>query len=548
MYLESEIKDNLLKQISTLIDNKETVEWEFVIGRSKGYFGQINRGIFQDLIRRLKAIPDIEEIKSEETLDISLVSKENIPIRATLSGRDNIVLFCREDEKVLQNLEFLYKTKKINGETEQPVDIPSYGIRSNLKTEIPVHLEIVNDNTEVEKARKAYIQLIESRGFYKVHKTFRYKNRISYYSKDGFRIDLTVVKSSKVDYRVHKSGNYIYNYSIPALSIQGADLLNQPETYEVEIEADIEKIEEYIGDYDKSDDEEDIEEGEIYKLDNNPPIQNKILQYMIRNIGCLLQVQQNWVNITPLDKGDEVLAKYRQLVTASVGSVIEKKNNETSNLNNLRTLLDKKLPGHNILSTELDTEEYTLSEKLRFIGPKPVSLGLRNIQDIQDGININNHYTVTDKADGDGNILYIDDQGIGYLIDSNLRVRFSGIQCPEEHDTILNGEFISKDLDSNINYSYYCYDIYVRKGEPVYDLPLCYPEIWKKKGSLGTRLNMMNECIANIPNISDTNVLNVHVKRFYYLGSLEDPLSKDKTIYNFSDDCWSQFKAKKNTL
>ena len=27
MYLESQIKDNLLKQISTLIDNKETVEW-----------------------------------------------------------------------------------------------------------------------------------------------------------------------------------------------------------------------------------------------------------------------------------------------------------------------------------------------------------------------------------------------------------------------------------------------------------------------------------------------------------------------------------------
>ena len=48
MYLESVIKDNLLEQISTLISNQETVEWEFVIGRANGYFGQVNRGIFQD--------------------------------------------------------------------------------------------------------------------------------------------------------------------------------------------------------------------------------------------------------------------------------------------------------------------------------------------------------------------------------------------------------------------------------------------------------------------------------------------------------------------
>ena len=83
-----------------------------------------------------------------------------------------------------------------------------------------------------------------------------------------------------------------------------------------------------------------------------------------------------------------------------------------------------------------------------------MSLGLRNIQQVDNNVDINHHFTVTDKADGDGNILYINNQGKIYLIDSNLRCRFTGLTCEEESDSILNGEFISKDINGHFKYSF----------------------------------------------------------------------------------------------
>ena len=40
--------------------------------------------------------------------------------------------------------------------------------------------------------------------------------------------------------------------------------------------------------------------------------------------------------------------------------------------------------------------------------------------------NINKPYTVTDKADGDRKLLYIANDGKMYLIDTNMKVQFTG--------------------------------------------------------------------------------------------------------------------------
>ena len=217
--------------------------------------------------------------------------------------------------------------------------------------------------------------------------------------------------------------------------------------------------------------------------------------------------------------------------------------------------------GDNELLPKPPLEGQSLYKNLRFIGPKPVSLGLRNIQEIVNTININNYYTVTDKADGDGNLLYFDSGGKGYLIDSNMRVRDSGLRCPEEAETVVNGEFISKTRQGNINYSFHAYDIYIRRDKAVYDLPLCYPSSWLKSKSKGkskgkssdkgqdsdsnsdsdsdnnleTRLNHMKEWCRNVISNSE-NSLSCHVKKFYFSGSLENP--NTTSIYSLSKTCW----------
>ena len=159
-----ELQHELLSQISIFLQNKGNVEWEFATGRAYGYFGPINRGIFQDTIRRLKALGGFSEVKSEETLDITLHSKrrdEQIPIRATISGRENIVLFCKENESVLESMKLLYKSRDIDGVVTKPVDIKSFGIRSNLKSEIELDLMKDNSNRDAEKARRDYLKKLD---------------------------------------------------------------------------------------------------------------------------------------------------------------------------------------------------------------------------------------------------------------------------------------------------------------------------------------------------------------------------------------------------
>ena len=58
-----------------------------------------------------------------------------------------------------------------------------------------------------------------------------------------------------------------------------------------------------------------------------------------------------------------------------------------------------------------------------FIGPSQVTLQLHNITTgpNKGEININTNYTVTEKADGIRKLLYIDDTGKIYLINSNMK-------------------------------------------------------------------------------------------------------------------------------
>ena len=616
MNLEEETKTELLSQISTFIDSDGQVEWECLIGRSNGYFGPINRGNFQDLIRRLKSVPGLEEVKQDEMLDISISAKraaDIIPIRATLTGRDNIVLFCKEDRRVLDSLSYLYKSPMINQTKIAPVDIPSFGIRSNLKAEIDIDLSTVNKDASAEEARRKYVDLLEKHDFYSLPKTFRYKNRISYNTPEGFRIDLTVIKSSKQEYLVTRSDNII-PISLSAKNIQGADLLNQPETYEVEIECDYAKIADYInrlelterGAESGAESGEESEEG-VYLDDlyNTRENQLHMLDLMIKNLGILLQVQQNWIRLTSLNEASKVIRNYNELVNRVVNdnllkeiNVDEHDSKTTTNYINLYKLLAKNIEQNKILkspqinltdsyqdidkimevvgktdvtfelasralkSTQFKVDDAIellqdsekkqslirrITNKPRFIGPKPVSLSLINVQDSPNTktININNYYTVTDKADGDGNLLYLDGTGKGYLIDTNLRVRYSGIHCPEEANTIINGEFISKDNQGNIKYCFYSYDIYIRKGQSVYELPLCYPVEWErsKKTKISHRLKEMRESIAEInrhPTGSIGTILETHVKQFYYQGSFENPT--ETSIYQLSKCCWDKFK------
>lgn len=100
-----------------------------------------------------------------------------------------------------------------------------------------------------------------------------------------------------------------------------------------------------------------------------------------------------------------------------------------------------------------------------FIGPSSISLELKNIAPIDEDTNIPNirsPYTVTEKADGIRKLLYIDNSGKIYLIDTNMNVQYTGAitKSVAHNNTLIDGEHILTDKVGNYINTYAAFDIY----------------------------------------------------------------------------------------
>lgn len=109
-----------------------------------------------------------------------------------------------------------------------------------------------------------------------------------------------------------------------------------------------------------------------------------------------------------------------------------------------------------------------------FIGPSSCTLQLKNIVDNANSAepNIRNNYCVTDKADGERKLMYINKEGRIYLIDTNMRVQFTGsiTDRKEFGETLIDGEHIMYDKDRKYINTYASFDIYFVRGESVRNL------------------------------------------------------------------------------
>ena len=105
-----------------------------------------------------------------------------------------------------------------------------------------------------------------------------------------------------------------------------------------------------------------------------------------------------------------------------------------------------------------------------FIGPSSFTLQVENIaiDNKNPSIpNIRNNYTVTDKADGERKLLFIDEGGAYYFIDSNMNVQFTGAFTRRERlfNTIIDGEHILQDKNKKFINLYMAFDIYYGRIE-----------------------------------------------------------------------------------
>lgn len=163
--------------------------------------------------------------------------------------------------------------------------------------------------------------------------------------------------------------------------------------------------------------------------------------------------------------------------------------------------------------------------KHHFIGPQPVTLELQNLLVPElSKESILKNYSVTDKADGERNLLYIHTDNRVYLINNRLRITYTGLKHPHAK-TIIDGELITKDRFGNKMNLYAAFDIYYHKGTNVSNKPLI------SKGK--DRLDILKDIIENKDNkfvaVNKENRLTVKLKEFKY-GNDKKILKHSKTI------------------
>ena len=98
-----------------------------------------------------------------------------------------------------------------------------------------------------------------------------------------------------------------------------------------------------------------------------------------------------------------------------------------------------------------------------FIGPGSVPLQTDNIESGSKVLrSIRQNYTVTDKADGDRKLLYVNAFGKIYLINMNMQVQFTGVITKNKQlfNTILDGEHILRDKNGKFINVYAAFDVY----------------------------------------------------------------------------------------
>ena len=441
------------------------------------HYNQITKIDFDNIIQKLKSLGFV---KIQENYHLNITNEyvnekgkmKDSNVRTTIKGLSNIQKYCKENiihEDKLNNITFLQKFRKKekrDGENLRPIDFHDFQFRVNYKTE----RDLTPKNQE--NLRPEIAQALDS--WKDTKKIFRFMKRYTFQlitdtNEYPYQFDLSIVKTNKQ--KRLNNGRKIF---IKEYSIQDANVFNEPENYEVEMEI--------IKNYTKN-------------MDTNT-----LLRKIKKGIKIILSGWQGTNFPISYLEQDRVKKEYMHLIHGK-----------------------ENMPrGKDGRPRRIHSGD--------FIGPSSVSLETTNIIpiDVDSSVpNINRPYTVTDKADGDRKLLFISNIGKIYFIDTNMNIQFTGNVTKHKSscNTIIDGEHVLNDKVGNFINLFLGFDIYYlnkenTKGFPFMNVPdteLNYvdKDMAKDKfrGDLlsDTISNLDSQCIIN----SYKTPLIIKMKTFY---------------------------------
>lgn len=176
----------------------------------------------------------------------------------------------------------------------------------------------------------------------------------------------------------------------------------------------------------------------------------------------------------------------------------------------------------------------------QFIGPNSQTLQINHIVDNTDNAlsipNIRNNYTVTDKADGERRMLFVAKNGHIYLLNSNMKLLFTGAKTDNEElaNTLIDGEIIAHDKNGRYINLFAAFDIYFVNNKDVRANQFHIPpdkESDKNKSRLHilhTAMNAMD--VKPIGDVTKSAPIRLSVKQFYASSARSDIFSGCSTI------------------
>ena len=172
-----------------------------------------------------------------------------------------------------------------------------------------------------------------------------------------------------------------------------------------------------------------------------------------------------------------------------------------------------------------------------FIGPSSLTLQMSNIAEINENAsipNIRKNYTVTEKADGARNLLFICPTGKIYLINTNMQIIFTGSSTKEKTllNTLIDGELILYDKNGKYINLYAAFELYFHVGKDV--------RAWsfiQKTREENSRLALLKNIIKTLEPMTTT--VHIECKKFY---------PENPEIHNMFDACNSILTKNKDNL
>jgi hypothetical protein len=383
---------------------------------------RLSRTDYDNVIKKLKSFgfsnPDPSGLYSLrvncEYLDTFTGKFRLSDVRTEINGLHNIQVYCKNN-----NIKELYASN-----ASCLKFCKKRGAQTSDKEKIfPVNVDDFNFRVSYSKEEtvKQGVRTFIMENWKKSKKVFRYLNRVTFVHDDyPFNVDISIVKYSNKG--ADRFGNQGRGDMIPVYTTQDAHVFTNPEVYEIEIEIDNRKI----------------GPGTAF---NSP---DKILVALRKVIKYVLGGLQGTNFPISYPEQKDVQDAYMKL----------------------------------IWTDQFDPKKRI--ENRNFIGPNSVTLQLKNIAPVSENsnvINVRKDFVVTDKADGQRHLMYINNLGKIYLINTNMNVIFTGAKSDNKdcYNCLLDGELIAHDKNGNFINLYAAFDIYYYNKTDVRALSFMIP-------------------------------------------------------------------------